>query len=267
LVLRGKYLEAYAIDGSRSVRLARIPRFQDAWSGADLSPDGSRVAFARTDGGISTMRIDGSDRRVVTRGYDHAPTWGADGKTLYLVRGVGCGNAIIRVAASGGPVHGVTNPVSGHANEDPAVSPDMSRIAFTDWDQCGEGGTASPRLRVVAARGRTTTDLARLRRNGHYPDPEHCCPTWSPNGTRLAYRLEADLAVANRDGSRERRIARGGTTLIYVPPKWSPNGRWIAFARDQEVIIVHPDGSELRRIMRGGGQDPWPVGWLPTLPN
>lgn len=36
-----------------------------------------------------------------------------------------------------------------HDHEDPAVSPDGTRIAFSDWDAC-EGGTSSPRGSVAA---------------------------------------------------------------------------------------------------------------------
>jgi hypothetical protein len=76
VVQRGGYLYAYAVDGSTSVRLAKVPGSQAA-----LSPDGSLVAFARKQGGISTMRLDGSGRKVVTRGADGSPAWTSDGKT------------------------------------------------------------------------------------------------------------------------------------------------------------------------------------------
>jgi Tol biopolymer transport system component len=251
VVEQGSSLYAIAIDGSRRVRLAGVPG-----SEAAISRSGSTVAFARENGGISTMRLDGSHRRIVTRGPDHSPAWTADGKTLYFVRynagavGDACGS-IFTVTASGAGVRRVVDSSrTGHSYTNPAVSPDGRRIAFSDWDACS-GGTSSPRLRVVDEYGHRTRDLALLRQNGYYPDPEHSSPAWSPDGTQIAFRRNSDLAVAHRDGSGERRLVSGGGYLIYEPPAWSPDGRWIAFAREapSTVIVVEPDGSGLRRLV------------------
>jgi Tol biopolymer transport system component len=269
VVEQGSHLFAIAVDGSRRVRLTDVPG-----PGAAVSPNGSIVAFARVSGGISTMRLDGSERKIVTRGPDDSPAWAPDGQSVYFVRykanrfGATCGS-IFTVAASGAGVRRITNSSpSGHSHVAPAVSPDGRRIAFSDWDAC-EGGTSSPRLRVVDLDGRQTPDLARLRHNGYYPDPEHSSPTWSPDGERIAYRWDSDLAIANRDGSGERRIVPGGGALIYESPSWSPDERWIAFAREgpsTEVIVVHPEGTGLRRIARPTA-DYSLAGWLRSLPT
>jgi len=263
-------LYAIAVDGSPIVRLTetRLARWDPA-----LSRDGGTVAYGR-DGRIWTAALDGSRPRAVTDGF--SPAWTADGATLYVVRGHSDGfggecGSIFSVPATGGAVRRLTDPRrSGHSHLDPAVSPDGSRIAFTDWDLC-QGGTASPRLRVVNTSGKKTSDLAQLPRNGYWPDPEHSTPAWSPDGARLAYRLNTDLAVANRDGSGERRLVRGLLYLIYGPPAWSPDGDWIAFTRygrEYDLVVVHPDGTGLRRLplpRRGGYYSI--AGWLPSLPE
>jgi len=116
-------------------------------------------------------------------------------------------------------------------------------------------------MTVVDPFGRTTRDLERLHKNGYYPDPERASPAWSPDGTRLAFRKAKGLFLANRDGSRERRLARG---VDYSdPPAWSRDGRWIAFTRSGRIYVVRPDGSALRRLTHGGDVG----GWLPSLPR
>jgi Tol biopolymer transport system component len=225
------------------------------------------VAFA-AHRGISTMRIDGSDIRAVTHGDDGIPSWSADGQRLYFVHNASYCGSIFSVAVSGGGLHPITGPSkTGHAYEDPAISPDGKRIAFSDWDACA-GGTSQPRLRVGDLDGRPTEDLRELPRNGYYPNPEHSCPVWSPDGTQIAYRHNADLAVANRDGSNERLLVGGRGFLEYDAPAWSPDGAWIAFARGTEsgfiVEAVHPDGSNRRVIARASRSlSRGPVaGWL-----
>lgn len=268
VVQQGGHLYAIQVDGSRIVRLTqtRLARWDPA-----LSPDGSTVAYGR-NGRMWTAPLDGSNPKAVTHGS--SPAWTADGATLYFVRGHSDGFAavcgsILSVPATGGAVRQITRK-TGHSHLDPAVSPDGSRIAFSDWDRC-EGGTASPRLRVVNTSGKKTSDLAQLPRNGYWPDPEHSTPAWSPDGTRLAYRWNTSLAVANRDGSGEQVVARGLLYLIYEPPAWSPDGEWIAFTRygnEYDLVVVHPDGNELRRLplpRKGGFYSI--AGWLPSLPG
>ena len=62
---------------------------------------------------------------------------------------------------------------SFHSHFAPTVSPDGTRIAFTDADQCS-GGTTSYALRVIDRSGHTTNDLGLLPGNAYYPvNPEY----------------------------------------------------------------------------------------------
>ncbi len=105
-------------------------------------------------------------------------------------------------------------------------------------------------------------------------------PVWSPDGAQLAFvryrRDNADVYVANADGSGKRRLAHA---ISYVPnpfgagkgghatPAWSPDGRKIAFMsnRDgsEEIYLVNLDGSGLVNPTRSRGRDNRPM-WSPN---
>jgi Tol biopolymer transport system component len=273
-------LYAFAVDGSRTVRLTRTR--VNALTPA-VSPDGSRIAFVDRDrGNLGTRRLDGSDLMWFTRGFgDRNPAWAPDGRSIFFERWRSnnrhlppCGS-IYRVAAGGGRVRRVTDglarPRSRRSHEAPAVAPDGRRIVFSDWLGC-EGGLSSPRLRVVDLGGRPTPDLRRLRRNNNELAVERYAAAWSPDGRRLVFTKNGELMIANRDGSGERRIARGvGGSGYHDRPSWSRDGRWIAFTRGtstgESLFIVRPDGTGLRRLA-GPRAGPYSVaGWLSTLPR
>ena len=89
------------------------------------------------------------------------------------------------------------------------------------------------------------TNLTRLT---HSPAFEFD-PSWSPDGTRIAYRSdrgdESEIWMMNADGTGQRRLTAG------LSPAWSPDGSSIAYASPGHdpnpplsgLSIMNPDGS------------------------
>ncbi len=116
---------------------------------------------------------------------------------------------------------------------DPAVSPDGSRVAFSEGD-----GTYSQIL-IFDRGGSVTTPLTDT--TGRNYDP-----AWSPDGTQIAYVSDRygghQIYIINADGTRRRRLTSGGNDEFC--PRWSPDGESIAF-----VVIPwnpNPDPSHPR---------------------
>jgi Tol biopolymer transport system component len=96
---------------------------------------------------------------------------------------------------------------------------------------------------------------------------EEFSPVWSPDGSRIAYRVETadtppDIWVMNADGSGNRNLTR---TPRYTEwgPTWTPDGRRIVYSYDDNddtrgglgmnLWIMNADGSNKQPFHR----DPW----------
>ncbi|UCG85443.1 MAG: PD40 domain-containing protein, partial [Gemmatimonadota bacterium] len=193
-------------------------------------------------------------------GVEWFPSLSPDGGWI-VYSASGLGNRDIYLKSVGGQ-----NPINLTADspaddDQPAFSPDGQQIAF--WSGRDGGG--------IFIMGRTGEGVRRVTRAGFRP-------TWSPDGTQLAYatrhvelnpqNIEArsELWVADVNGGTSQRISGEDAVL----PSWSPHGHRIAFFRrvDQaghaqaDIWTVPVAGGEARAVTSDVATD-WSPAWSP----
>ena len=90
------------------------------------------------------------------------------------------------------------------------------------------------------------------------------CPSWAPDGRRLAY-IRLDILSADHDPNTvvvlsawTVDVSSGTHTKLFDIPReeqpgrlvWSPDGRWFAANRDSGLWIIRPDGTGARQLTK-----------------
>lgn len=168
--------------------------------------------------------------------------------------------AVFAMSASGGGEHRISEAQPDSSEKtvlffavEPAWSPDGTAIAFSSRR------SKSFDIEVMSADGTGVKSLTFTKENDSHP-------TWSSDGSRIAFRREGDIYVMNDDGSDAKLIS--DTNAEESDPAWSPDGEWIAYVRRtpgtpvREVWIMRPDGSERRALTKQNGRAFTPA-WSP----
>jgi Tol biopolymer transport system component len=250
-------------DGSEPLRVTNDEAVD--WSPV-WSPDGAYLYFASDrDGTMKVWRIAIDQVTGVTAGEPELVTndGGADirgglsitaeGTLTYADRNER--RTLFRVGLD--PAAGTVTtpaPISDPSTLSPSGttgSPDGQWVAFT------RGTVGQEDIFVMRADGselRPLTDDA-------YRDR---VPTWSPDGTRIAFRSDRPLPDGtrpyrwyriNRDGSDLRPLAEVGATAL----RWSPDGLRLALHSNGAIGLFDVDGGEPRVVTQTSAADPLTV--------
>ena len=201
--------------------------------------------------------------QVVARGDQ--PAWSRQGKLAYVRDGV---------------IHVGAHTFRGNT---PAWSPDGKRLAFTRWSTDGwniwvakpDGSGAKRVIKnaihpVWSRDGRTIafssnrdgadSNIWTARADGTHLRKlttsiwEDAWPTYSPDGTTIAYTNDGELWTMRTDGSHKRRL-HATVAVDNFDPAWAPNGKSLAFVvlrrGSKWIYTIRADGTGVRRVAKG----------------
>ena len=208
----------------------------------------SLIAFASNAFGLQAIFVVSPDgtglKRLSPEGaFDSDPVWSPDRQKILF----SSGSDLYVMNADGS---GRTPLVQGQGFHSYRWSPDGGRIAFVAL--VFEGEDVFDHLWVMQADGTGQTKLVE----------DATSPTWSPDGTGIAYAGTTGIRVINPDGNNDRALTSEG--LRAFQPAWSPDGTRIAFVTidDKDIFVINPDGSGALDLSEGENDDDSPT-WSP----
>jgi TolB protein len=235
-----------------------LPQLTTGPSSAAFTPDGQSLIYSMA-GSLWRQRIGADEATELTHAhaaYDYQPDVANDGRSVVFTRYDGAGMELWRLDLRSGREQQLTQ--GGAVNVEPRLSPDGRRIVWVSTQDTGHfnlfiadigrDGLSNPRLLIEAHR----SEIPRY----YYSRYDHAInPSWSPDGTRVFYLGNREVAwgtgdiwsVSVADPTDQRKVLSEETSWS-ARPELSPDGSRLLFAsyhgrQWRQLWLTTPEGS------------------------
>jgi Tol biopolymer transport system component len=221
------------IDGARLTNVMDLPFLR---AGAEISPDGTRIAFdtcGHADRGIYVAQLDGRHMRRVVSLSDEpcvAIRWSRDGTRLSYSSLIDLQLHVVHLDT------GVQTPL-----------PETSWAGWHSWSPTGDaivyqtGRGGSRRIDIIDL---ATSSPRSVVGPAQFGACEVWGPDWSPAADRIAFTSCDDkLYIVNTDGTGLRLVAPSA-----YAPRWSIDGKSLLFLSGRLLLRVPADGGGVQEV-------------------
>jgi len=206
---------------------------EPAWS-----PDGTMVAFERQyakHGGADLMVVNANGTKVrilvppspLAGTWNCHPTWSPDGNMVVFTSNRDGNFDLYMVKVNGLGLRQLTFTKGAISNLEPRWSPDGHSIVFVRSVRSATSGTQA-RIYVLKLDTGKVVQLSRPATDRGVGD---LSPSWSPNGTRIAFASDRmgsnDIYVMSANGSDVMKATQMKSNENH--PTWAPDGKTLAF--------------------------------------
>jgi TolB protein len=255
---------------TRAVRSMGSPPREIVPPGIPPNLANTEIAFVSNREGtwdIYVMNADGTNPRRLTNSpeIEQSPLWSPDGTKIAFVtaRQSSPGDfyfmdarTIYVMNADGTNLRSLSTGTGGISL--PAWSPDSTKLAFSEYRSCDREDY------VMNADGTNRVLLNRLEIGMGCENWDRWWPSWSPDGTKLAFPRHRGMGdsqeiqaihVINADGTDPKTYAHLGDRVnTYWWVSWSPDGAKIGFVSRSRtghglgIFVMNADGSEPKQL-------------------
>jgi dipeptidyl aminopeptidase/acylaminoacyl peptidase len=227
-----------------------------------FSPDGKRIAFARSGVGILTLNLDGTGlHRLTTNPRDTTPAWSPDGKSIAFVRAGKNGWDLYTMSSSGGGARrlsqapsagrpswtasGLLIPSGGDLLKVDTRTGHIQKYYGAEIDAVWGMNTASvsPNAKALAFVGARnpdpgdldcgdgpcqrfalyTEDISKKAKKPHLLVKDAGPATFSADGKQLAFVFRGGITLRSVANGASKLISTGtATPTVAAPPTWQP---------------------------------------------
>jgi Tol biopolymer transport system component len=228
---------------------------------------------------VSPLDVETPTQLTFRRADDGQPAWSADGRRLAFKTTQFGSNQLAVIDADGTGERLLTRTFRFSEGQ-PAWSPDGTKLLYRRTAENPLTQDADTWVLDIEASATDPTQPVThpvLVRSG-----DERYPTYSPDGTQIAFRGSADLIepsgdeelyVMDADGTNVRQLTHNAD--FDSAPAWSPDGQRIAFenapgntlvpgteAHEKDIYVMNADGTHVRRLTDSPGLDEGAV-WSP----
>lgn len=254
-----------------------LPQLTTGPSSASFTPDGNALVYSMA-GSLWRQAI-GSDEAVELThsraAYDYQPDVARDGSSVVFSRYDGNAIELWRLDLRSAREQALTS--GGSVNVEPRLSPDGKRIAWVSTQGTGHFNLF---IADIGAKGLTNAHplveprQSRISRYYYSPWDHSINPSWSPDGKRILYVSNPEVAWGTgdiwsvaADNPTDRRKVLSEETSWSARPETSPDGKQLLFAsyhgRQWRELWVTTPGGMAPLPVTFGDFDRWNARWSP----